>query len=1468
VAFLGLAGAVQQDDFKPANPQLSQGLASRSSVRSAVWEYLLPAQILRRWLDAKASLPREVLDQLPELPVTVLDDAAVRKALPKLLWGALGTGSELSAQGDVNVLEFLVGENDDALARKVRKVMEPVVLLEDAAVTALHAAAKSLAEPPAVKGDKAWTAADIDRWEQKIEYFKVMKEAHASRGNEFKKAWLGVSEAVLSDDAGSELYGPWLAFALSGPHSAPLGADWERLKIRLLTPGEVRSDHWIRARASGIATGQWKAAETIIRGLDAEKPDAKIDNVDLKLLVGETLTNIKSKLRDSAGSDVVYGLLVQNGLEAFVTYRAEQWHEFMKKSVQRSRRRPRDRGVRLDFSTLVGDPQNQLRQIHMIRGYAIALCAGTQTAAKGWIPDIDRAAWLTDTALHFVDQTGKWNWLNSGGSTAWMHESVGATFSDGELLLSVEYEGAPLATTLSVDDSVSYDKSQDKDRNEDEDGFKAVEFAWRLPPPKNPGLGRSLPLLGYGLLYKVAATPLDNAGGVLDPDFRSKSAVAELKAARDIGAFGNGAAPFQYRSSEPPGAPSLLKIPDAHFYELSEETQAHAWQSQMGAERPMKVALLAHLQDEEGQKLFPAAYPSCTMAVVPPTTHFAFIERWLNTDRVLIDQSLQSELSDSKLGKFSANAIAEFVERFRERREEVPAKVKPRYHPAVTAIGVETWSPRSGSQFRRIDFERLLDDQLEPNQFSFYLDVQASAAAEALKLERKDVGAEVHAHVSVPQGEFVRVRLFSLVNNNFFGKNSDTNGRFVDGIQLSVDDLPDLPKDLKGFAAFGPAEYWFETIPKWDSELNKNQVTVRLTAPSDRTGGALSPNLLTASINFDLAHWAPWVKGVYAQRHEWHWTGYPVDFPRIEADLNAWLPSLAGVESFREVVDTQLVSSFNLNNEWVIGPKADNAELFYRQELPAGRRTSRYAALFVRPMVRFRRWLNPKLFGAGPAVLESLIWGDGKIVPGRGQPGENARLPTPVLRHSIPLTSTYASVSPTKREANGVALIFDEAFRRTDDLAKVGGVGDVLELDLVETRFSKFKEIGNNPIMHGKAGPWTDDKPLALAAKSPVGLTFDIGANAKVAQTAVVVQPVNGGGHWLLAKARVRRVVLPETELGTLIAPSTPDKFDSNFAWYRLDNRVQGDEVVLPDIAIDLIPQKSLEVRLVIDDATDPSKTLAIPLPNRTDGDVRYVLSWHKGRWGDGDALPGWRCQVLVQRRHPDRLTWREIDRIGCHENSTELPLDFKSPTAWMGLSLKSGVNVRRIRLSDYTDPVWLTFIGSFGKEEPGSYADFVFDAVAGQLQRLRTGEGGNAVPPRLWGLDESLKDPKDQPLFHLVLVFRPTDDLTRGKSSPDSGMLVGVYWMRGKKLDYLPKLAEAAPDLEGCHANVIAMQRITALSADETTKLTNIKTFTELLENAFPHQENASGERVVRESLVRFLPEFLGPIQIVNKVQ
>jgi hypothetical protein len=257
----------------------------------------------------------------------------------------------------------------------------------------------------------------------------------------------------------------------------------------------------------------------------------------------------------------------------------------------------------------------------------------------------------------------------------------------------------------------------------------------------------------------------------------------------------------------------------------------------------------------------------------------------------------------------------------------------------------------------------------------------------------------------------------------------------------------------------------------------------------------------------------------------------------------------------------------------------------------------------------------------------------------------------------------------------------------------------------------------------------------------------------------------------------------------------------------------------------------------------------------------RYVISWHRRRWGEGAPLPTWRCQVLAQERKVGSMTWCTVAKAGGHENEAcELPQGYRDAGVYIGIvGEPANTKVMKIRLSDYTDPVWLTFIGSFGQENLGMAHAYIFrrDGNGGLELQLRGGISEEL--PVLRGLDDSLKDDEDL-RWHLVLAFRAAKDVTRGKAGSEGGVLAAAFWKRAGKLRRLPqKQGEVDPDLTGCRAHVITLQRVNALSKVDTETLEGIRTLPLLLDTVFPSQlQNGPVE-----SLMRFLPEYIGPIEI-----
>lgn len=1441
-ALVGFAALAARYSPAPAVPHaqgllLSQGSPSRSAMVSLLAANLLPLRIVARWLEMRLATVS---------PDKAADDPVLRKGLVQALSSSMSTGFEYELAGNgvtqrMHLVEFFVEPAKIADAVVLRAELQtfqgPSTTVAAASFDSAIRVLKARKPSP-----QAWSIDQEERWRTALDEFEKLGKTQSSA--EFVRAYQFMLALLSSDEGMCELLNPWFVQILEAP-LANAAAQWTPVKTSLLASAAMRLDLLARVQAAQIGPAQCEAASK------ADQGDAAA--------AAELLKAAMAALQATVGDDA-WAILAANGIEAAARDRVKKLLTDLFASRQSSRARPKDRGIKLDFSafdTGAGTDSDQ-----RLRGYAIALCSGYEDNGQ-WKADKVRAAWITDTAMRLA--SGDWlSAKNAKGvdEVVWMHEAVGATLNDGQRVVSVEYDGAPVATAQMVDGKVDYS-------GDDPDGFKAVDFAWHEK--------RELPLLGYGLHYGAVATAIDNAGAIVDPIFR-QSHPTQLSAAPSLNQWTQ-APSLQYLSSEAPGAPvlgaeksvpAMQWVPEA-LYELSTDTQAYAYQAQElarstdGAAPELRdVALIAFAQrvGPSSELLFPGRSDRCRFEAGPPGTHSAFIERWLNTDRLLLEVDDHQHLSDQVFIGLSSESLKEFARSFREKKVK-GAEQGHAYHPAISAIGIEVFSPGERTWQDVIGLERtgVENGKLVAKQPRIAVEVTAVQDGQALKCGV--AGRQVN--ISLPQGRFVRVRLYSLVKEHHFGAGAGT------AAQRYAADLrtPGTPT-FAGYRAFGPTECWMETLPAWqDGQLPQNQVSIELEPPAETPNGLVSPNLLIAAVKFKGGGpWASWIKGVHAQRHEWHWTCYPLELPQ-GSTIESWLPSMAGVQSYREMIDFELPTS-SAGAGWTLGTAAGAASVFHRWALPGGARPAKYTSYFVRPMLRFRRWLNPRLYDDGPAVLEKHLYAAGSLVAGRLPAGSVERLPTPALRHAIPLTANYASLSAQLvRETNGVMLVFDDALKRTDDFARVGGIGDTLEIDLVETREEQWNEIGTNPIMHGLAIPGA--KAAATVTAAPAfGLTFDIGLNPKVAQTAVIVRPVNSEGRWMLAKVRTRRLILPETELGTLLqadknALSAPTPGAGMTQLAALPTRRQGEEMVPADISIDVAHAGASEVHIVAEGGgLFKVKLPASPAspPADLEGDFRYLLSWHKARWDNGGPAR-WRCQAMLQRRAAGRLEWTTLPGTvrGFQNKDSQLPETASITRCWLLADMQLvAAKVRRVRLSDYTEPSWLTFIGSFDQSQPGMGRDYRIDMRAGTLSGPHLVDGATVEVPVLRSLGASLAS--DDPRFHLVLVFRPVPDITRTQTSEESGALVGAY-IPGNSgaMTFLPHFPGQTPpaDLSGCHAHVVTFQRITALSTNEKSLLTAAATLSDLLDQAFPNQP----EDGARESLVRMLPEFIGPIPI-----
>ncbi len=1411
--------------------ELSQGAVSRSALQSAFTNNLLPLSVLLAWMDKQA-------------PAAAALDA-VQKSLVRALWAALGFGREyVGADGKrPNVVEFLVKNDSIGDTRFLRNAIERGVreVPDTKALTLFADVVKALGE---AKTSNEWTQERHSVWADVQRALASLQDGKPKTADEFRADWLAPARLLATEDGQREAMGLWLANVLDPlflppPPPPQQGIDeiaaWRPVQEKLLRVGEFRKDLVMRSLPFTASPELWDAARVLAR-----TPD---DAAAITTLMQKTLEAVTAALGQPAQ--------LPDGVEDKVKEQVKRFVEELARASDGNRPRPRDRGLKLDFSGW--DSSAASGSDHQIRGYAIGLCAG-YVASKGsaWKPDTKRAQWLTDTAV-LVDH--KWA-TDVGDTIAWMHEAVGATSSNGEKLVSVEYEGAPIATALAVGGAMKY-------AGDDPDGFKAIDFAW-----KDDENERQRPLLGYGLYYAAKATPLDNVGAVIDEKLRYEANdgtiyVTELKEASEV--LKTLDAPLQYVSSEAPGSPNCSKKIEDAYYELSNETQAHAWQAseiakavEAAAGNPdvrvptlQKVALLGKQQSVTAGGgnvvLFPTAKDKCQFTVMAHGTHWAFIDRWLATDRLLVENA--EAPSDTDLGT-KADVILAFANTFREKEGPRAGPTAPPYHPAVRAIGVElvVFGKTVAHDFLPID--RVRKDAagvLQAAKDSLSVDVLATDSGMPRLTVTKP---QKQVKLELPRGLFACLRFYALVDEKHFTPGSSD--------QRYAEDLANTTGiAFAGFRAFSPTQLWFETLPEWPSDgLPQDKVEMNLTPPSETPAGLLSPNLLVAELAFpQVTKWAQWLKGAHIQRHEWHWTGYPVDFPAEKSELPAWIPSLAGVESFREIIDVDFTTSF-ANTEWRIGLGASGKAVVHRWALAAGARPARYVAYLARPMLRFKRWLNPKLGDAGPQAVEKDIYARGKLVPGRMREGPLERLATPALKHSIPLTAAYST--GLKRGANGVMLVFDDAIRRTDDLARVGGLGDTIEIDLIDTRIAGVAEMGNNPIFH----PAEPQPTSGLSTDAAFGLTFDIGPNPKVAQTAIVVRPLNAGGRWVMAMARARRMILPETELATFLhADPKADGVQKHVHLAVVPARLDGKDMVPLDFVLDVRAPLAGPLRLDCE-----AKDLVVALPKAPDADsnvtYRYLVTWHKARWADGGD-PRWRCQVMLQARGVVPLAWNTLPGTvrGFQNAGSELEPGRPIERWWLYVedSIKEP-QVRRIRISDYTDPRWLTFIGSFGNEAPGMARDYRFVMRNGKLDMLELAPGSKAALPQLQNRDASLASA--DPTFHLALVFRALPDAVRLRTEEGTGELVACYFVdHSKKPIFLPRATgDTEPtNLTGCYAHVLTLQRITSLSLDEMNQL-KAKTLPDLLECAFPLQGATA-----RESILRLVPEYLGPVPIIG---
>jgi len=1154
-------------------------------------------------------------------------------------------------------------------------------------------------------------------------------------------------------------------------------------------------------------------------------------------------------------------------------------------------RREFDQGlpIRFDDMTTIGDVDKQ------IRGFAIALQTGLRDGADAFKPD--RAAWITQTGvLSYAKDPGAFLTLTTDGTIAMSAGTVGSATQDGQRVVQFIYNGNPVF-------AAGIGTARNPTGALDADDFRSLDFRW----PE----GSVLPSLGYGCELRGVCTAIDNAGGVVNSDLRDsdRDKVACLVAIEKLdSAKWPTTPPLKYRSCVAPGAPKVESIgtmpaTDRDVWELTDETRALRFASQSlkaaealpnpddryaalravatGGALP-RVACIAPVQklDDMAGTLYARDCPqSLLITLTPPPTSKAFVRAWLATDQMAW-RTKTMDFSDPNFGRVTESAFNTFVASVFDDCSE--SKAGSCYHPAVGALGITFhFGDRFPPLSVKIDLARTKIDagklRFKPELLHVKVSVDPARSQPAVVAQTIDDTALV-----LPAGCFVRMRCYALVANEFFTGDTSKH-RFYES--LPSEQFAAFPN----YRCFGPCEAWVESLPLWKQTPNpgSSYFTLRIARPTatfpDRQQLVLTP---VASMS------AEWIRAVDINRHAWHWTGYPVRFPSLDnaADLASWLPAFAGVESNREQQRLELSTQVD-RAIWRYTEPGTPDVILHEHRLRASERPSQYAAYTVRPRVRFAAWLNPKSIAGkgGPRDLENDIFAWGDVIEGLGAFGESERLPAPSFEYRIPLTATFMydatesfSGLQLARSVNGNLLIFDDAIRRTDSFACSGGLGDTIEVDLLQTRHVPFKskdrtffQIGPNPIFHrspvkdGALPPDFEKRTLKVSA--PHGLTYDLVRNAKVAQTAILVQPamldanqedgvsVEGAPtEWQLAQVRVRRLILPETQFNAALVRRGPagKQFEFDLRWRR-----EGVERIPGDFAVDLTRDGgTLKLTMKVDSIEYP---LLLPSDVPTGEPVRLLVSFHKGRWDPQkpaepmQGMPYWAPQVYVQRRQSASLGWVTIGRSTCHGRDPWPAGDGKLTLTVEGTTTP---NARAVQMSDYTDARWLLFMGAIpgtGKQPPEEYLLIPY-MKDGKL-RLSLARGafadmsGPPEKPEHW-TDERTE-------FFMLFVSTPPSNIMAGRYDPRDRALL-AFKPIGPDARGQPEfeLLGESPKLDAlieATAVLCSFQRVSSPSFQERQE--SIDSLEKLVNAIFPDPVDGHP----RESLVRPTGSHWGPMRI-----
>ncbi|WP_426079191.1 hypothetical protein [Janthinobacterium sp. PSPC3-1] len=1218
----------------------------------------------------------------------------------------------------------------------------------------------------------------------------------------------------------------------------------------------------------------------------------------------------------SAPEKVIFDLLATDAMGRVSTVRvALNGHDHVA-DVPVSLGEDRDLSVSVAFAS--ADQALALNQ--EIRGYAVAIAAGASAPepALSW-------QWVTDLAAQ-VWRRGRWEPIleaGDGGKLLRMHDTIGATRYNGRDVVSFPYSGTALNGRLTSIEGGG-----------DPDGVACLDFFWPEPRPHMETW--PTPRLAYGLHYWALATPIGNAGRILEQDFADGADDRQRSLKRlDATMFTRFGAKSRYLCRVAPGTPLIsLDAKQAEYaYELADEsrTRIHLRQSAAGpgADEAQRIALI-----RDDSPLWRAGSQAISFTIRGPAGTPNVIERWIEADIAAV--KLGHASGDTAADGLDAAALAMQQEKYRlllkpPIRAGVAARPRPSTmvskeaheaqwprHPAVRAFLVEVeFFDASARPAGTASVILSPDARLSSGYVGNATIKVAQGSASQLA-----AGAGDNAVVTLAPGHFARIAVSSLAPSSFFDI-AEPSCRLA-----AFPGLGNISDRATGitYRRFAPAQHWVECLPKpaMNDAIFAQLARRLLVVPEGRQ--------VVARIDADTG--APldatWLKAFMVQRHEWHWSGYPVAFPRTASGMAAlrdWAEPFIGTESLRESTVWTIQSSVSAGGWNFAGDVAENLA---HTELP-GEHGAKYVAYVVRPVRRFDRWLQ-----RWPA-LDATVLAAGLLAPAKvrwDDPG--LRLAPPDVRTAVPLVKTFELRSKgaevrVASGANGCLLCLNDVLYRTDTLARFGGVGESIEVDLEETRFNEIYEIGPNPIFHAAPGespaaalagaqemprlpyPSLYGESGALSATDPYrkmnwrleadrafGLTNDLDRNAKVAQTAMIVHPRGNDvdKYWVMAKVRLRRMLDPST---AWTAPALVPRDATRAGVWTLARRAEGDDWVPHDFCIDAGASSAL-VALGLPGAASPAR-FALPV---TACATRYLCTWHKGHWANTNKNR-WGLQVFIQQLAAEQGQWQTVAHYTPYETWSGLagfdlegfdlkdqaPLALQLDAAGLSGAAAQPLSLKRLLVSDYSAPHWLTFIGlpfrdvSFADEhywvvpDGNGLALKRSNSVRGHAVAIKNGE---PISRDLLLLPVEASDfagtggagavGQESNSFHLLLMFKRVNDVSAPAVGLPLGELIGAYKPVRKaigakgtdgKPDPYPALRFESFMAGGRQVTLAApgdcVGYIYRFHTPHGKGVKAIKDWQELQILMFPHKDPDTGTGP--EAGVRWTPEFIGPIAL-----